>query len=64
MNLKSIFENNDEKPLDNIPADGGYTAIFRTETAEAAITICLSTRGGSLWGVCAAAGFTICPAEE
>ena len=30
MNLKSIFENNDEKPLDNIPADGGYTAIFRT----------------------------------
>ena len=30
MNLKNIFENSDEKPLDSIPLDGGYTAIFRT----------------------------------
>ena len=30
MELKEIFCNKDEKPLDNIPSDGGYTAIFRT----------------------------------
>ena len=30
MNLENIFKNENEKPLDNIPADGGYTAIFRT----------------------------------
>lgn len=30
MELKNIFENENEKPLDNIPSDGGYTAIFRT----------------------------------
>lgn len=30
MNFESIFENENEKPLDNILPDGGYTAIFRT----------------------------------
>lgn len=30
MELKEIFCHKDEKPLDNIPSDGGYTAIFRT----------------------------------
>ena len=30
MELKNIFENENEKPLDTIPEDGGYTAIFRT----------------------------------
>ena len=30
MNLKDIFENNTEKPLDRIVTDGGYTAIFRS----------------------------------
>ena len=30
MNLDCIFENENEKPLDNILPDGGYTAIFRT----------------------------------
>ena len=30
MKLENIFKNENEKPLDNIPADGGYTAIFRT----------------------------------
>lgn len=30
MELKNIFENENEKPLDAIPEDGGYTAIFRT----------------------------------
>ena len=30
MELKNIFENANEKPLENIPSDGGYTAIFRT----------------------------------
>lgn len=28
MELKNIFENENEKPLDTIPEDGGYTAIF------------------------------------
>lgn len=30
MELKNIFDIDGEKPLDNIPSDGGYTAIFRT----------------------------------
>ena len=30
MNFESIFENENEKPLDNILPDGGYTAILRT----------------------------------
>ena len=30
MKLDEIFENENEKPLDNIVSDGGYTAIFRT----------------------------------
>lgn len=30
MRLDDIFDNAAEKPLDNIPPDGGYTAIFRT----------------------------------
>ena len=30
MELNEIFKNENEKPLDNIPSDGGYTAIFRT----------------------------------
>lgn len=30
MELNEIFNNKNEKPLDNIPSDGGYTAIFRT----------------------------------
>ena len=30
MKLDEIFENKNEKPLDNIVSDGGYTAIFRT----------------------------------
>ncbi len=30
MKIDGIFENESEKPLDHIAADGGYTAIFRT----------------------------------
>lgn len=30
MNLDDIFNNHNEKPLDNIVADGGYCGIFRT----------------------------------
>lgn len=30
MKLDDIFDNASERPLDNIPPDGGYTAIFRT----------------------------------
>lgn len=30
MNLECIFEIENEKPLDNLLIDGGYTAIFRT----------------------------------
>ena len=30
MNLDSIFNNENEKPLDNIVTDGGYCGIFRT----------------------------------
>ena len=30
MTLENIFENQNEKPLDQIISDGGYTAIFRT----------------------------------
>lgn len=30
MELENIFKNENEMPLDSIPSDGGYTAIFRT----------------------------------
>ena len=30
MTLDNIFNNEKEKPLDNLLDDGGYTAIFRT----------------------------------
>lgn len=30
MKFETIFKNENEEPLDNIPLDGGYTAIFRT----------------------------------
>lgn len=30
MNLDTLFNNPDEKPLDNIVSDGGFTSVFRT----------------------------------
>ena len=30
MNLDTMFNTPDEKPLDSFPADGGFAGIFRT----------------------------------
>lgn len=30
MNLEEFIKNENEKPLDNIVSDGGFTSIFRT----------------------------------
>jgi len=30
MNIKDYYASSDEKPLERMPADGGFTGIFRT----------------------------------
>lgn len=80
MELNEIFNNQNEKPLDIIPPDGGYTAIFRTIACigdslssgefEAAKNDGNSYHDmfeyswGNLWPVCAEAVSTICHAAE